>query len=212
MIPAEVPLTVPTWSSFYRDADWRSAKAKVIYYLRATAEQGEVWAIETGVAQRRVAQSVIAFVPPGRNFQNSPSAPVDRQTFLSCLGDQAVTPIDETTIYESVDHRPKEVLENSWMITLIGTVPEGAGKGLASDLIELVIKRAAKSGVGVCVPTTFQPRMGFYEKLGFQHIVTKEGTNDLGEKMTEYMMFRPFSDSDPAHVDACVRASSIVPV
>lgn len=45
------------------------ARAKVVYYLRAVAQVGEVWATERG-EDRRV-ESVIGFNPPGKTYSDA---------------------------------------------------------------------------------------------------------------------------------------------
>lgn len=66
-IPVLNELTsVPTWNHFYREGDASIARAKVLYYLRAVAEVGELWATERG--EEKVVESVIAFNPPGKTY------------------------------------------------------------------------------------------------------------------------------------------------
>ena len=50
-------------------------------------------------------------------------------------------------------------MRKCYNITLIGTVPQSAGKGLGRELIRLVLDRADREKVGVWVPTTYQPRV-----------------------------------------------------
>ncbi|AFR95935.1 hypothetical protein C343_04041 [Cryptococcus neoformans C23] len=182
---------MPTWSRFYLGTDWRRARAKVIYYLQSTSEVGEIWATERWDGPKRVIESVIAFVPPGKAFQQAPSATVTRDAFIRTLGVETVSPAPETVMFTSPSYSSNKVMNDSWMITLIGTVPEAGGRGLATKLISLVLDRAKIEDTGVCVPTTYKPRMKYYEKLGFELLEIKAGSNDLGDGAIEFMMYCP---------------------
>lgn len=59
---------MPTWRKLYRyDGDPR-ARAKVLYYLRAIAQVGEIWATE---GPDGMIESVIGFNPPGKVYSDA---------------------------------------------------------------------------------------------------------------------------------------------
>lgn len=72
---------------------------------------------------------------------------------------ETVSPAPETVMFTSPSYSSNKVMNDSWMITLIGTVPEAGGRGLATKLISLVLDRAKIEDTGVCVPTTYKPRV-----------------------------------------------------
>jgi hypothetical protein len=78
---------------------------------------------------------------------------------LAATGVHAVPHGEEKLIFTHPSIDVEKVLSSSWNITLVGTIPSAAGRGLGSKLVQLVLDRSKDDGRGVWVPTTFEPRV-----------------------------------------------------
>ncbi|KAJ6485714.1 hypothetical protein C8R45DRAFT_997587 [Mycena sanguinolenta] len=56
---------------------------------------------------------------------------------------------------------------NSWHLLLLGTDPEHQRKGLSGALIKAVEFKATADGVAICLETTNEQNVRFYQNLGF---------------------------------------------
>lgn len=150
----------------------------------------------------------VGLAPPTDDSDRRTTTTADNDAFLVTLGEDRAEPCPGRVTFESAEHDLDSVLRSSWNITLIGTLPESAGKGLGRTLVRLVLDRADREAKGVWVPTTYAERVSlndfggvsllglilqrrFYEKMGFVLVKTVELTNDLGDPASEFILYRP---------------------
>ncbi|KAJ7614636.1 hypothetical protein DFH06DRAFT_1307420 [Mycena polygramma] len=70
---------------------------------------------------------------------------------------------------------------NSWQLALLGTSPKHHRKGLASALIRAIELKATANGEGMCLETTTDSNVAFYEKRGFEVRGTTEFSGSGGK-------------------------------
>lgn len=83
----------------------------------------------------------------------------DGEAFHATLGEERITPPSSKTTFTSERYDFEAIIRECYNVTLIGTIPEAAGKGLGRGLMQIVLDKADEEGVGVWVPTTYQPRV-----------------------------------------------------
>jgi len=78
-----------------------------------------------------------------------------------------------------------------WYLSLLGTDPEARGRGVGSAVLEPVLQRCDRDGVGAYLESSNARNLCFYERLGFR--VTGELRLPSGPKM--WPMWREPSDA-----------------
>jgi ribosomal protein S18 acetylase RimI-like enzyme len=105
--------------------------------------------------------------PPGKWKIPAPTIARHTHTMLRLYGWRFVPNL--MVLADMEKHHPHEP---HYYLEIIGTDPDRQGRGLGSALIEPMVERADREGVGMYLESSKESNVGFYARFGFR--VTRE--------------------------------------
>lgn len=140
-----------------RENNIKRIKSLVDYSYKLCLSHGEIWIDDTGTG-------CVMFLNPHDKKTSLNSILWDAQLALECIGINRVGKVLGRESKIKKNH-PSTPFIHLWFI---GVLPDHQGKGIGSNLIDIVLEKAKKQGLPIYLETSVLRNLDWYKKYGFK--------------------------------------------